>query len=149
MTERDLYILEIERRYSVPCSSTVCQPQSLCPKKCHFIHLNTFYTRRAFVKNGMQCSKLQSLTHIILNSVEVCKVGLGFGVLGFNLFRARRVPRGRATIGVGLCLTSIAAHPAFRMTKCFVCVSHFRSYYPLFLSYNRSRGRGWVPIKPV
>ena len=29
------------------------------------------------------------------------------------------------------------------------CVSHFRSYYSLFLSYNRSWGRGWVPIKPV
>ena len=41
-------------------------------------------------------------------------------------------------------LTSIAARPAFRMTKCFffffffLCVSHFRSYYSLFLSYNRS-----------
>ena len=29
------------------------------------------------------------------------------------------------------------------------CVSHFCYYYSLFLSYNRSWGRGWVPAKPV
>ena len=29
------------------------------------------------------------------------------------------------------------------------CVSHFRSYYSLLLSYNGSWGRGWVPVKPV
>ena len=29
------------------------------------------------------------------------------------------------------------------------CVSHFRSYYSLYLSYKRSWGRGWVPVKPV
>ena len=31
-------------------------------------------------------------------------------------------------------LTSIAAHPAFRMTKCFVLCFTFP--FPLFLSYN-------------
>ena len=29
------------------------------------------------------------------------------------------------------------------------CVLHFCSYYSLFLSYNGSWGRGWVPVKPV
>ena len=29
------------------------------------------------------------------------------------------------------------------------CVSHFRSFYSLFLSYNRSWGQGWVPVKLV
>ena len=29
------------------------------------------------------------------------------------------------------------------------CVSHFRSYYSLFMSYNRSWGQGWVPVKLV
>ena len=46
-------------------------------------------------------------------------------------------------------LTPIAAHPAFRKTKCLFYVSHFRSHYSLFLSYNRSWGRGWDPVKPV
>ena len=36
---------------------------------------------------------------------------------------------------------SIAAHPAFRKTKCLFYVSHFRSYYSLFLSYNKLRAR--------
>ena len=29
------------------------------------------------------------------------------------------------------------------------CASHFHSYYSLFLSYNKSWGRGWEPVKPV
>ena len=28
------------------------------------------------------------------------------------------------------------------------CVSHFRSYYSLVMSYNRSWEWGWVPVKP-
>ena len=39
-------------------------------KKCHFLHFNTFLlSRHAFVENLMQCSKLQSLSHRILNCV--------------------------------------------------------------------------------
>ena len=39
-------------------------------KKMPFLHFNTFLpSRHAFVKNGMQCSKLQSLSHRILNFV--------------------------------------------------------------------------------
>ena len=38
--------------------------------KVPFLHFNTFLlSRHAFVKNGMQCSKLQSLSHRILNFV--------------------------------------------------------------------------------
>ena len=46
-------------------------------------------------------------------------------------------------------ITPIAAHPAFRKTKCLFYVLHFRSHYSLFLSYNRSWGRGWDPVKLV
>ena len=46
-------------------------------------------------------------------------------------------------------LTPIAAQRAFRTTKCLFYVSHFRSHFSLFLSYNRSLGRGWDPVKPV
>ena len=39
-------------------------------KKCPFLHFNTvLLSRHAFFKNGMQCSKLQSLSHKILNFV--------------------------------------------------------------------------------
>ena len=38
--------------------------------KVPFLHFNTFlFSRHAFVKNGMQCSKLQSLSHRFLNFV--------------------------------------------------------------------------------
>ena len=39
-------------------------------RKCLFLHFNTILlSRHAFFKNGMQCSKLQTLSHRILNFV--------------------------------------------------------------------------------